>query len=82
LAEVTAFGASLAFVTAEALSCAVPTLFLGTCRTVAYPVPPRATPRAMHAITRAGDGRRRRSFLIVYLRLGDWRGAADRTSGS
>jgi hypothetical protein len=35
LADVTAFAAIFLFVTAEVLSCAGPTLFLGTCNTVA-----------------------------------------------
>jgi hypothetical protein len=66
---VTAFRASFPFVTAEGLSCAVPTLFFGTCSTVAYPVPPRATPSATHAITSAGDGRPSGILVIVYLPL-------------
>src|SRR4051794_41673756 len=46
--------------TAFALSCAVPTLFLGrTAVTAATLVPASAMPSARHATTIAGDGRRR-----------------------
>jgi hypothetical protein len=38
------------------LSCAVPTLFLGSFK-AAYPVPPSATPSAMQATIIGGDGR-------------------------
>jgi hypothetical protein len=49
---------TFADVTAEAFSCAVPTLFLGKAETAAKLVPPSARARATHEITSAGEGRR------------------------
>jgi hypothetical protein len=48
---------TLVEITAFFLSCFVPTLFLGNALTAATLVPPSAMPRAMHAMTMAGDGR-------------------------
>jgi hypothetical protein len=53
------------FVTAPFLICAVPTLFLGNALIAATLVPPSAMPRETHAMTIAGDGRRRKMRLIV-----------------
>ena len=45
-------------VTASLLSCAVPTLFLGSAAvTAAKPVPPSAMPSARHAMINAGETR-------------------------
>ncbi len=43
--------------TAFFLSCFVPTLPLGSALIAATLVPPSAMPKAMHAMTMAGDGR-------------------------
>src|SRR5919201_4565389 len=56
---------TLLLVTALFLSCAVPTLFLGSA-VAAQLTPPSASSRATHATTIAGDGRwRRRRAIIV-----------------
>jgi hypothetical protein len=64
---VIAFEASFGFVTAFALSCAAPTLFLGICETAATLVPPRATSKARAATTVAGDGAFRKGRRIAVL---------------
>jgi len=55
--------ATFAFVTAPFFSWSVPTLDRGSAFTAAMLVPPRATRRARHATTMAGEGRRK-SFRI------------------
>jgi hypothetical protein len=53
----------LGFVTAPLTSCGVLTVFRPSCVTAATLVPPRATRSARHAITIAGEGRRK-SFVM------------------
>src|SRR5919198_1080773 len=55
---------TLLLVTALFLSCAVPTLFLGSA-VAAQLTPPSAKSRARHAMTIVGDGRWRRSRAIM-----------------
>jgi hypothetical protein len=51
--------------TALLRSWRVPTLFLGTASVAATPAPLRATSRAIHATTSAGDGRLLRMMLRI-----------------
>jgi hypothetical protein len=68
---------TFADVTAEAFSCAVPTLFFGKAETAAKLVPPSARASATHEITSPGEGRR--TEIIGYLPLVVVREADDRT---
>jgi hypothetical protein len=64
-ADVTAAFLIFGFVTAPVFSCAVPTVFLPSWLTAATLVPPNAIPRARHAMTSAGEGRRSESIRIL-----------------
>jgi poly(3-hydroxybutyrate) depolymerase len=57
--------------TAFFLSCFVPTLFRGNAWIAATLVPASATPRAIQAITIAGDGRSQTSRFMILLEV--WR---------